>query len=134
MRTEDVIGDPIDHPSRRPFKFIRETLGYPIDAFIFVQDVMRMVSMRAKTAPTPVRHVTATELCEAVRRFAIDYFGSEAEARAVFLDWNIRQSDDIGRIVQAMVRGGMLVAHSDDSPEQFDGLFDVEQWLRESQS
>lgn len=127
MLTEDVEGDPADHPSRLPFKFIRETLGYPIDAFVFVQDALRLAVDRNKEQAEPSPHVRADALCEMVRRLAVGYFGSE-EARAVFCDWNIRTSDDVGRIVWAMVRGGVMLAHPGDAPEQFHGLFSVEDW------
>lgn len=128
MLTEDVDGDPADHPSGQPFKFVRETLGYPIDAFLFVLDALRIAVEQNKKQPEPLPPVRADTLCEVVRRLAFKYFGSESEARAVFLDWNIRTSDDVGRIVWAMVRGGVMHAHPGDTPEQFNGLFNVEQW------
>jgi uncharacterized repeat protein (TIGR04138 family) len=129
--TENVEGDPADHPSRRPLKFVQETLGYPIDAFIFVLDAVQIAAEQNKKREQPSSTVTAEMLCDVVRRFAVKYFGMEREARAVFLDWNIRSSDDIGRIVWAMIRGGVLHADSGDALEQFAGLFDVEQWHAE---
>jgi uncharacterized repeat protein (TIGR04138 family) len=131
MLTEDVDGDPADHPSRQPFNFVRETLGYPIDAFLFVLDALRIAVEQNQKQPRPSPPVRAAALCEVAQELAFKYFGSESEARAVFLDWNIRTSDDLGRIVWAMVRGGVMHAQPGDTPEQFNGLFDIEQWHSE---
>lgn len=130
MLTEDVEGDPWDHPSRRPFKFVRETLDYPIDAFVFVLDCVRIATAQNKKPADPAPIVSAQLLCDVIRRFAIKHFDTQQEARAVFLEWNIHTSDDIGRIVAAMIRGGVLIAEPGDTIEQFTGLFNVEDWGR----
>lgn len=71
------------------------------------------------------RHVTGRELAESARELAIGCYGPLA--RTVLEHWGIRSTDDMGRIVFALVDVGVLVKREKDRQEEFAGLFDFEQ-------
>jgi uncharacterized repeat protein (TIGR04138 family) len=73
----------------------------------------------------PPRHLTPHEVAEAVRRRALDRFG--IMARTVLRHWGIHASDDIGRVVHAMVQEGILVTQSEDEHEDYSNALDFEE-------
>ena len=119
-----------DHPSRQPFEFIREQTGYPVDAYLFVADVL--LDLRKRLAKTKglsfsnTRHVSAGELAESLREFAVGYFGDNAEAREVLQSWNVLGSGDISQIIGRMTEAGLLAAGAHDPSVKFVGLFTLE--------
>lgn len=70
------------------------------------------------------RHVSAQELADGVRILALARYG--ILARQVLEYWGIRDSDDVGRVVFAMVELGILVMEDGDRIEDFSGAFDFE--------
>jgi len=71
------------------------------------------------------RHVSGPELVEGVRALALDRFGPIA--RTVLEHWGIHDTDDVGRVVFAMVEQGILIKQDGDQPEDFAGVFDFEE-------
>ena len=71
------------------------------------------------------RHVTGQQLCLALRDTALKRWG--LMARSVLARWNINSTEDIGRIVFALVENGWLQKQPDDSIEDFDHVFDFAQ-------
>ena len=71
------------------------------------------------------RHITGRELTEGVRELAIGQYGPLA--RTVLEHWGIHETDDVGRVVFAMVEQGILVKEDDDDPQDFENLFDFEE-------
>lgn len=67
------------------------------------------------------RHVTAAEVSEACRDFALEQYG--LMARSVLDHWGVHRTEDIGRIVYALVEIGLLVTQSTDREEEFAGVF-----------
>jgi uncharacterized repeat protein (TIGR04138 family) len=67
-------------------------------------------------------HVTGQQLCMGLREFAIQQYGMLAPA--VLWHWNIRRTEDFGRIVYAMIDGGVLSRTAEDSIDDFSGVFD----------
>ena len=54
-------------------------------------------------------------------------------APAVLKHWNVKRTDDFGRIVFAMVDAGLMTKTPDDSIEDFRGVFDfTEAFSREA--
>ena len=101
-------------------------LECPLDGVLFVQDCIRFaLTMAAKRAGRRT-HVGACEICDAVREYARAYFNDEAEALDLLHEWGVRRSDDVGHIVFGMVRRGLMRARPDDSPDDFSGLFTLE--------
>lgn len=71
------------------------------------------------------RHISGAELAEGARDLALDRFGPLA--RTVLEHWGIHSTEDLGEIVFALVEAGILVAESEDRPQDFQGLFDFEE-------
>ena len=71
------------------------------------------------------RHITGPELAEGVRALALERFGPMA--RTVLEHWGIHATEDMGRVVFAMVEHGILVKQDGDSPEDFADVFDFEE-------
>ena len=71
------------------------------------------------------RHISGKELSEGVRELALDRFGPMA--RTVLEHWGIHATDDVGRVVFAMVEQGILIKQDGDQPEDFTDVFDFEE-------
>ncbi len=83
-----------------------------------------------RRASAPERHVTGQELCEAIRRLALDQFGYMA--KTVFHHWGIRSTSDFGEIVYNLIRIRQMRKTREDRREDFDDVFDFDQGLREA--
>lgn len=109
---------------------LRQHAGhYPPAAFLFVQEGLRhtVESMRDNEPDMPDhgRHVSGAELCFGLRDFAIEQFGPLA--RSVMRSWNVRRTEDFGRIVFALVEAGCLRKTEDDHIEDFQGVYDFDE-------
>jgi uncharacterized repeat protein (TIGR04138 family) len=71
------------------------------------------------------RHISGRELTEGLRELALGRYG--LLARTVLEHWGIHETEDIGRVVFAMVEQGILVKEDEDGPEDFADLFDFEE-------
>jgi len=120
---------------------IAKQTPYPVSAFLFIQrgldHTVRSIhgeldeeteALLADGEDLPSRHVSGTELCEGLREFAIDQYG--LLARDVLRRWSIRSCEDFGKIVFAMVEGGLMHKTDDDRVEDFEGIFDFESAFR----
>lgn len=74
---------------------------------------------------TERRHISGRELAQGVRDVAIQRFG--LMARAVLGFWGINDTEDVGRIVFALVECGVLVKQDGDRIEDFRGVFDFQE-------
>jgi uncharacterized repeat protein (TIGR04138 family) len=90
-------------------------------SYLFVLEALHGV---IRSLPTP-RHITGGELADGVRTLALERYGTLA--RAVLEHWGIHETEDVGRVVFAMVEQGILVKQDEDSPDDFVGLFDFEE-------
>jgi uncharacterized repeat protein (TIGR04138 family) len=68
------------------------------------------------------RHVTGQELCWAVRDAALERWG--LMARRVLARWQVTRTEDIGRIIFALVESDWLAKQPSDSIDDFAGVFD----------
>ena len=107
---------------------------FPPAAYVFVQDglrftVRRFQEERAATAGLGgldgSEHVTGQQLCLGLRDYAIDQYGMLA--RAVLEQWNIRRTDDFGRMVFAMIEAGHMSKTPQDTPEDFRGVYEFDE-------
>jgi len=71
------------------------------------------------------RHVNGQQLCLGLRDFAIERFGLFAPV--VFERWNIHRTDDFGRMVFAMIDARLMSRNSEDSMDDFRGVFDFDE-------
>ena len=111
----------------RPAEFVQELhhnvldmaaarSGYPTDAFSFVIDV---IACSAGTGS----HVGARAICDSVREYALEYFNDAEEATELLAAWKLNRSEDVGRVVYALVESGLLTDGPEDRLEHFDSLF-----------
>lgn len=94
---------------------------YHHDAYGFVLEALETV--RAEQGER--RHVSGQELVDGARTLAMQRYGPLA--RAVLEHWGIHATDDLGRLVFALVDVGVLVKQDEDCPEDFNELFDFEE-------
>lgn len=103
-----------------------ERLGvYPPNAFEFVERGLSQTVQniqRASGEAGETRHVTGQELCWGLRNYAAAQWG--LLARTVLMKWNITDTMDFGRIVYALIDGGLMQKQDDDSIEHFRNVYD----------
>jgi uncharacterized repeat protein (TIGR04138 family) len=117
---------------------IAEEAGYPVDAFLFIQRGLDFTVKRihgeepAATAYVDEdeeipqsRHVSGQQLCLGLRDFAKREYG--LLARSVLARWNINHSEDFGRIVFAMIQGGLMHKTQEDTIADFIDVFQFDQ-------
>jgi uncharacterized repeat protein (TIGR04138 family) len=90
-------------------------------AFLFVLSALEFSQTRLPER----RHITGAELARACRDLALDRFG--VLSRVVLEHWGIRQTEDIGDIVFALVDLGLLISQSHDTREDFAAVYDFDQ-------
>lgn len=107
---------------------LREYAGpYPPQAFIFVQEGLRHTCDRLyriddDTTGDGSRHVSGQELCIGLRDYAVQQYGMLA--LTVLSSWNIRRTEDFGKIVFAMIEAGLLRKTEQDSITDFENVYD----------
>ena len=100
------------------YEFIREALAY-------AQDVLEMGGKIDSGSGEAEQHLTGQELCEAVRRLALDQFG--LMARTVLNNWGIHTTRDIGEIVYNLIELGVMRKSRHDRREDFFDVYDFEE-------
>jgi uncharacterized repeat protein (TIGR04138 family) len=102
---------------------------YPIEAFSFVREGLTYTAEQLHEQPEelspPDRHISGQQLCMGLRDFAIERYGLLAPV--VLEHWNIRRTDDFGRIVFAMIQEGLMSKTDDDCMDDFRAVFDFEE-------
>ncbi len=132
-----------DHPLAN---LLEEDQRYTLDAYVFVfdalgfaQNVLEMgTEYESEPLPepppdekesAPERHVSGQELCEAIRRFALEQFG--LMAKTVLNSWGIRSTGDFGEIVFNLIGIGQMRKTPHDCREDFEEVYDFETALTE---
>jgi uncharacterized repeat protein (TIGR04138 family) len=115
-----------DEPDR--LAEVAASLGLPVEAVELVQGVVEdMVRHTANAGMNEMSHLNAAGFCQLLRRRAWATYG--ASCVTVLRGWGLAGSEDIGRIVFALVAAGELEASADDSPDDFVGLFLVDDYF-----
>ena len=73
------------------------------------------------------RHLTGRELCESIRRLALEQFGYMA--KTVLNSWGVHKTGDFGEIVFNLIEIGEMSKTKHDRREDFDDVFDFETGL-----
>jgi uncharacterized repeat protein (TIGR04138 family) len=94
---------------------------YHETAYFFVLSALHHVLENLKEP----RHISGRELAEGMRDLALQRFGPMA--RTVLEHWGIEETSDVGEIVFALVDAGILLKQDEDSPRDFDALYDFEE-------
>lgn len=112
---------------------------YAIQAYLFVFEALehtkaikKRARRKARSRPSGAgggsRHVSGRELCEGARALALAHYGMLAIP--VLAGWGIKATADIGAIVDNLVRSGDLERSPEDSPDDFDDVYDFEAAFR----
>lgn len=110
---------------------LRETTGpYPPAAYMFVREGLAHTARAVYGADAEDddgadRHVNGAQLCLGLREFAVQRYG--LLARTVLSRWNIRATDDFGRIVFGLIDAGLLRKGEADRPEDFEGVYEFDE-------
>lgn len=108
---------------------------YPLSAFNFVQEGLSFTSEQVFDDPISLpemdHHVSGQELCMGLKNYALAQYGMMAPV--VLAQWNIKRSDDFGRIVFAMIEAGLMSSSTEDTPEDFHAVFDFNEVFSRSE-
>lgn len=96
----------------------RKEPRYPRAAYEFVQESLRLAHEQVGREG----HVTGRELLDAFRTLALAEFGPLA--RTVLAEWNVRTTDDVGRIVFLCVEARQMGKTDDDTMDDFHAVYD----------
>ncbi|HEY7118648.1 MAG TPA: hypothetical protein VH475_18805 [Tepidisphaeraceae bacterium] len=122
------LDEQIDAIHRARFEPIARSAHVSVDAAMFVFDAWRAAATKPRRVglPLALRIATAIDICKEVRELAREYFNDESEARELFGEWGLRNGEDIGRVIFAMIDAGWIRSNSDASVKQFAGLFSLD--------
>ncbi|MBL7076346.1 MAG: hypothetical protein ISS31_02640 [Kiritimatiellae bacterium] len=102
--------------------FTRDPRYLP-DAYYFIREALDFaVRMHKKPPEGVLRHVSATELLEGIRVYALQEYGPMA--LTVLLSWGLTSTEDIGEVVFHLVESGKLGKTDSDRKEDFAGGYD----------
>lgn len=99
--------------------------GYDERAYLFVLGAIEFVQARLPAR----RHLGGAEVAWACRDLAWEQFGLLAPA--VLAHWGITSTRSVGRIVFALVDGGLLVAQPGDCEDDFADVYEFAQAFRD---
>lgn len=92
--------------------------AYAAEAYFFLREVLDFaIKSRKKKRRDPSPHVSAAELLEAFRLYALKEFG--AMAGTVFEYWGVTSCEDIGHMVFHLVEAGVFGKTDQDTLEAF---------------
>jgi uncharacterized repeat protein (TIGR04138 family) len=115
-----------DNTEARLRDLLKRHPQYPREAYEFVSEALAYtVRLFEQTG-----HVSGQQLCEGARRLAIDHFGYMA--RTVLASWNVRATDDFGRLVYNMIEADLLRKADTDSIRDFHALYDFREAFDQS--
>jgi uncharacterized repeat protein (TIGR04138 family) len=137
---------PMLDPSHPLAKLLKNDKRYKFEAYAFVFESLSYAQEKMglgqekpadeeESAPAPKskegrkveRHMTGQELCEAIRRYALEQFG--LMAKAVLNSWGVHKTGDIGNIVFNLIEIGQMRKTKQDTREDFDDVFDFDMAL-----
>ena len=132
-------------PAHPIAKLLREDRRYVFEAYVFVFESLRYAQEKlglGSEVPSEMpeeeeedwsekerrqspRHLTGPELCEAIRRYALEQYGYMA--KSVLNHWGISSTGDFGEIVFNLIRIGQMRKTPDDRREDFDDVYDFDE-------
>lgn len=101
---------------------------FPEEAFDFVREGLRHTAQSIHGGEDPAelpedrRHISGQQLCMGLRDFAVRRYGMLAPT--VLGRWRVRQTEDFGTLVYALIDRGELRASSRDTIDDFKGVFE----------
>ena len=132
-------------PSHPIAQLLEEDRRYPFEAYVFVFEALHYaqhaLNMGAEgpggpsaepsgeEQPSAERHVTGQELCEAIRRYALEQYGYMA--KTVLNNWGMHGTSDFGEIVFNLIRIGQMRKTPSDTRVDFENVFDFDAALKQ---
>ena len=114
-------------------RYTFEAYVFLLEALAYAQDVLDMgaegpteplPNVEEGAEPSPQRHVTGQQLCEAIRRYALDRYGYMA--KTVLNSWGLHNTSDFGEIVFNMIRGKLRRKTPADTLVDFADIYDFD--------
>ena len=93
------------------YQFVREALAY-------AQEILKMPGRGGEGE----QHISGQQLCEAIRRYALDQFGFMA--MTVLNSWGVHSTSDFGEIVYNLIRIKHMKKSKHDRREDFDDVYE----------
>ena len=104
-------------------QILKEDPRYAPEAYHFIRETLDFTTRSLKKpSEGPGRHVSAAELLEGIRQYALKEYGPMA--MTVLNAWGIRQCADFGQIVFNLVNKEFLGKTDEDSVRDFDHGYD----------
>ena len=124
-------------PAQSIAQLLQEDRRYPFEAYVFIFEALRYaqneLGMGAEGPSEPVaepepeaveHHVSGQQLCEAIRRYALEQYGYMA--KTVLNRWGIHGTSDFGEIVFNLIRVGQMRKTPSDARVDFDNIYDFD--------
>lgn len=102
-------------------KVLTDKSPYHTEAYPFMLEALNFTLKKLK-AP---RHLSAVELLEGIRRYAIKLYGPMA--KTVLEEWGIQSCKDFGEIVFHLVDLGFITKSETDSKDDFKVGYDFQE-------
>ncbi len=121
---------PIAELLRKDGRYTLDAYAFVFEALSFAQNVLEMgTETRSERAEAgredaPERHVSGQDLCEAIRRLALEQYGYMA--KTVLNSWGVRCTGDFGEIVFNLIGIGQMHKTPHDRREHFDDVYDFD--------
>jgi len=110
-------------------RILKEDRRYHAEAYFFVREALAFTSrMLKKPARGPQRHLTAAELLDGMRQYALREYGPMA--MTVLDYWGVRNCADFGQIVFHLVDKNILRKTENDSIRDFEHGYDFKEAFR----
>jgi uncharacterized repeat protein (TIGR04138 family) len=98
-----------------------QAIGCPASAMLFISAALgELCASRRRERGRDARHVSARDFCD----YLITFRGDDTPS--ILRAYNLRCSEDVGRIVFGLVNAGLLGRSESDAEEDFRGLFVLE--------
>jgi uncharacterized repeat protein (TIGR04138 family) len=94
---------------------------YPADAYFFLRDALDFTLSAVSKGQPSQAHVSGTELCHGVRKFALEQYGPMVPT--IFDAWGLRTTRDIGELVFNLIKAGAFSKSDTDRIEDFENVF-----------
>jgi uncharacterized repeat protein (TIGR04138 family) len=112
---------------QRDPRYAYEAYEFLFSALSHTQQLLGRVPVDDGSVPEAQYHVSGPELLHGIRDLALREFGFMA--RVVFRLWGINRTDDFGEIVFNLVAENLMSKTDQDSPADFQNVFDLDQAL-----
>jgi uncharacterized repeat protein (TIGR04138 family) len=96
---------------------------YDSEAYDFVKEALEFtIKQKKKDQADPSAHVTAAELMDGFRQYALKEFGPMV--MTVLEHWRVTCSEDVGNIVFNLIGAGVFGKTESDQPRDFQATID----------